>query len=143
MPGSPDSDPFRELQREMGRLLDALPGLQAWRIGHPFPAMNLMETADRYIITAELPGQESAGIELSVAGQSLTVRGERPSSPIRDDAYRRKERLTGAWSRTYNFPTRFDPERISAVLTRGVLVIELPKVEDVRVRRISVTMASE
>ena len=143
MPGSPDADPFRELQREMGRLLEAIPALQAWRVGHPFPAMNLLETADRYTITAELPGQESDNIELSVAGQSLTIRGVRSASNIRDEAYRRKERISGSWSRTYNFTTRFDPERISAVLTRGVLVIELLKIEEVRVRMISVTMTPE
>jgi HSP20 family protein len=143
MPGPSEPDPFRELQREMGRLLDALPALQAWRVGHPFPAMNLLETSDRYILTAELPGLTSNEIELSVAGQSLTIRGERSGAAVRDDAYRRKERGTGTWSRTYSFPTRVDAEGIAAVLARGVLVVELPKAEDVRVRRIAVTMTPE
>ena len=143
MPGPAEPDPFRELQREMGRLLDALPALQAWRVGHPFPAMNLLETADRYILTAELPGLTSADVELSVAGQSLTIRGERTGPAVRDEAYRRKERGTGQWSRTYSFPNRVDVGRISALMARGVLVVELPKAEEVPVRRITVTMTPE
>ena len=143
MAGPSDADPFRDLQREMGRLLEALPALQAWRVGYPFPAMNLLETTDRYIITAELPGQDPGHVELSVAGQSLTIRGVRAGTTVRDECYRRKERGSGAWSRTYNFPTRFDSERISAVLNRGILIVELPKIDDVRVRMISLTVVAE
>jgi HSP20 family protein len=143
MAGPPESDPFRELQREMGRLLEALPALQAWRVGHPFPPMNLLEAPDRYLLTAELPGLTSSDIELSVTGQSVTIRGERTNSLVRDEAYRRKERGHGTWSRTYSFPSRIDTNAISAVLARGVLVVELPKAEDVPVRRITVTMTPE
>ena len=49
-------DPFRELQREVGRLFESFEPLHNWRLHRAFPAINLYDAGDRYVLTAELPG---------------------------------------------------------------------------------------
>ena len=85
-------DPFRDLQREMGRLFETLEPFQPWHITRQFPAVNLYDASDRYVLTAQLPGMSSEDLELSITGETLTVRGERKRPEgVSDESYRRQE----------------------------------------------------
>ncbi len=70
-------DPFRDLQREVGRLFETLEPLQPWRVMRQFPAINLYDTGDRYVLSAQLPGMTPEEVELSITGETLTIKGER------------------------------------------------------------------
>jgi HSP20 family protein len=134
-------DPFRELQREMGRVIDSFGPWQGWRLPRHFPPLNLYDASDRYIVTVEVPGLTGDQIELSITGGMLTLRGDRlPPAHVADDQYRRQERPFGSWSRTLGLPSRIDGERVSATLAQGILTIELPKAEETRPRQIAVQM---
>src|SRR5437868_6130679 len=92
-------DPFRELHREMGRFFESFEPLQNWRVPRPFPAINLYDTDDRYVLTAELPGMASEDLDLTITGETLTLRGERKRPEgIEDESYRRQERQFGRWA---------------------------------------------
>jgi len=132
-------DPFRDLQREMGRLFESLDPLQPWRMTRPFPAINLYDARDRYILTAQLPGILPTEVELSITGETLTLRGERKRPEgVPDESYRRQERQFGRWARTVTLPDRVEGSQVSASFSQGVLTITLPKAESARPRHITV-----
>jgi HSP20 family protein len=105
-----------------------------------YPPMNLYDAGDRYVLTAQLPGMTSGDIELTITGETLTMRGERKRSEgIKDEQYRRQERPMGRWSRTVTLPDRVDNEQVSASFSSGILTIQLPKAAEARPRHIAVT----
>ena len=102
-------DPFRELQREMGRLFESLEPFRSARQVQNYPPLNLHDAGDRYLLSAQLPGMTPADIDLTITGETLTLRGERKRAEgVKDDSYRRQERPMGRWARTITLPDRVD-----------------------------------
>lgn len=133
-------DPFRDLQREMGRLFESLEPFQPWRLARQFPAINLYDSGDRYILTAQLPGSTPDDLELSITGETLTLRGERKRPEgVPDESYRRQERPFGRWSRTVTLPDRVDGALVTASFASGILTVTLPKAESAKPRHIAVS----
>jgi HSP20 family protein len=140
----PRWDPFRELQREMGRLLESLDPMHSARQIHRYPPLNLYDAVDRYILSVQLPGMAPSEIELTVTGESLTLRGERKRADgVKEDSYRRQERPTGRWSRTITLPERVESAQVGASLADGILTITFRKAESAQPRQITVTAAAQ
>jgi HSP20 family protein len=136
-------DPFHELQREVGRLFESLEPLQTMRLARQFPPVNLYDAGDHYVLTAPVPGMTPEELELSITGETLTLRGERKRSEgVTDESYRRQERPLGRWTRTVTLPDRVEGSQVGAAHSLGVLTVTLPKAESARPRHISVTAAS-
>jgi HSP20 family protein len=118
-------DPLRDLRAWQERLehLAAQHGT-AWA-----PPIDVYETDDRYVVTAEVPGLAREQIELAVKDNRLTIRGMRsggvPESASRH--YHQVERGHGSFERTFQFADPVHHERITADLREGVLTITLPK----------------
>jgi HSP20 family protein len=135
-------DPFEELQREMGRLFESLDPKNSTRQVHRYPPLNLYDAADRYILSVQLPGMEPSDIELTITGETLTLRGERTwAEGVKEDSYRRQERPMGRWSRTITLPDRVESARVGACLADGILTVTFPKAEAAQPRQIVVTAA--
>lgn len=133
-------DPYRELQREVGRIIESFDPFQVARRVQVYPPMNLYDDGDRYLLTAQLPGMTSGDIELTITGENLTVRGERKRNErMVHETFRRQERPMGRWSRTVALPERVDSDKISASFASGILTISLPKAAEARPRHIAVT----
>ncbi len=136
-------DPFRDLQREMGRLFETFEPFQPWLFTRQFPAVNLYDVSDRYVLTAQLPGMTPEDLELSITGETLTVRGERKRPEgVSDDSYRRQERQSGRWTRTVTLPDRVEGGSVTAGFSLGILTVTLPKAEGARPRQITVSASS-
>lgn len=118
-------DPLRDLRAWQERLerLAAQHGT-AWA-----PPIDVYETEDRYVITAEVPGLAREQVDLAVHDNRLTIRGTRsggiPESATRH--YHQVERGHGSFERTFQFADPVEQDRISADLREGVLTITLPK----------------
>ena len=137
-------DPFRDFQREVGRLFETLGPLQHWRLPQGVPPVNLYEVEDRYVLTTPLPGLLPEDVELSITGETLTIRGERKRSEgVAEENYRRQERVLGRWSRTITLPNRVETARIAAYFAHGLLTVEIPKAEQARPRQINVTSLAD
>ena len=133
-------DPFRELHREMERLIVSLDPFQSARRAQAYPPLNVHDAGDRYLLSMRLPGVTPADIELTIAGETLTIRGERKRPEgIKDESYRRQERPMGRWVRTITLPDRIDTTQVGALFADGILTVNLPKAETAKPRRISVT----
>lgn len=134
-------DPFRELRRlqdEMSRLVGALPPPSGSPAAVGFPAVNIYAGRDGIAVMAELPGVEAADLEIQARQDTLTIAGTRRPPAEMAEAYHRRERRSGAFSRTIQLPFRVDPERIEAHLENGVLRLSLQRPEEDKPRRIEI-----
>lgn len=106
---------------------------------HWRPAVDIKEEADRFLITADLPGVDPKDIEITMDNGVLTIKGERHSESTEGkDGYKRVERVSGAFYRRFSLPDTADAERIEATGKNGVLEVTLPKHEKVQPRKIEV-----
>lgn len=107
------------------------------------PAVDVFEEADSIRITAEVPGVKPEDIEISVAGNLLTIRGTKEQeAEERTERVHRYERMYGVFERTFTLPASVDPQSIKASYDNGVLTVVLPKTEKAKPRRIEVSGGS-
>lgn len=105
------------------------------------PAMEVTETADELLVTAELPGMTRENVEIFVEGSLLTLRGEKKEERTEDDRDRKVhvwERSYGTFTRSFTLPREIDSEKIRADFADGVLKLHLPKTEKARGRKIEI-----
>jgi HSP20 family protein len=127
-------DPLRDLLAIQHRPDRFAPGPAGW-----VPPVDLLETPDRYIITAEVPGLSREDVEIHMHEGRLTLSGTRRERGAAFEKYHRVERGHGTFSRTFQLPVPVDADRIVADLRDGVLTITCPKSTDPSARRIHVT----
>jgi len=135
--------PIQHLRREMDRLFGGVlsnVGDVSWPLtGRGRPAVNIWETDDALKVELEVPGVDSDQVELSVVGDELSIRVDRPDVEQEGTAYHRRERPVGAFARVLRLPVPVDADRVEAEMRHGVLTISLPKAESARPRKIQVT----
>jgi HSP20 family protein len=140
-PGSPESwTALDRLQRDMMRAFDRLGMGTGPARGTPFPPVNLYETAQGYVLTAEISGVKNENLEVTVEGERVTIRGERVIDYPSDGStsLHRRERQVGVFHRTFNLPEPADPEKAEALCRHGILMVRIPREESRQPRRISV-----
>jgi HSP20 family protein len=140
-------EPVRELnslQQEMNRLFstffDTPPGGNGGTMGRRWiPAMDLVETDEHYVLTADLPGLSQEDINLEFEGDVLTISGERKAEQTeRREGYYRLERASGAFSRSLTLPEGVDPDAVTATFDKGVLEVRIPKPEQRKPRKVAI-----
>jgi HSP20 family protein len=134
---------FDELRREIDGLLGSFgargrPGVATWRTPNVFPPVNLYDSADALVLTAELPGVNEQDLEVSVEGSQLVLRGQRTIEYPADASAHRRERQSGAFHRTVTLPFAVDGDKVEAGYRNGVLLLRLPKPGEQQRRQIPV-----
>lgn len=140
-------EPARELesiQQEMNRLFGSVFDAQAsrgssGRRGAWFPAMDLVETDDHFVLHADLPGVSEDDVKVELEDDVLTISGERKlEHEEKREGYRRIERASGTFSRSLTLPAGVDPASVQASFEKGVLEIKIPKPEQRKPHRVSI-----
>lgn len=131
------------LQEKMCRLFDEQLGTSGGRgeavSGHWSPAVDIYETAEQFVLVAEVPGISQEEIDLEINDDVLVLRGERPASTSEaSHSYHRLERPNGMFQRAFRLPAEVEPAGVAATCRDGVLSVVLPKREGPRARSISV-----
>lgn len=133
--------PLATLRSEMDRLFDgfwrglgaprgaeAPPRLFPGAFGAGCPSLDLVENAADYRLSAELPGMDPADVELTIADDMLTLRGEKKESrEEKTETFHLSERRFGSFQRSVPLPRGIDRDRIEARFDKGVLTVVLPK----------------
>lgn len=126
----------RSLWRDIDRLLNSG---SSPRVATTYPAMNVWANEESAIVTAELPGIVPDEINISVQGDTLSVRGRREHREMEEgEMYHRRERGSGSFSRTFQLPFQIEADRVEASYEKGVLQIKLPRAESDKPKRITV-----
>ena len=126
-------DPIRDLLAIQQRLDRFAPGPAGW-----VPAVDLHETEDQYVLTAELPGLQREDLHIHLQEGRLTISGVRRERELPCEQFHRVERGHGAFSRSFLLPVPVDTEQIIADLRDGVLTVTCRKSADPQARRIRI-----
>jgi HSP20 family protein len=102
-----------------------------WRRGRgdgwPVP-MDMTETEDSLVLTADVPGMDRDKLEITIRDNTLTIAGRYESEKKEEgeDVYFR-ERRAGSFRRSITLPAEVDEDNVTAELDNGVLKVTLPK----------------
>jgi HSP20 family protein len=107
------------------------------------PPMDLVETADQYVLRADLPGLSDGDVNVQLEDSVLTISGERKAEhEQQEEGYYRLERAFGAFSRSLTLPDGVDPDSVQAHFDRGVLEIRIPKPEQKKPKTVQITLSA-
>ncbi len=144
-----DSDPFALLDRRMNSLFGDFFGNRfpdVWgKAGDGFaPQIDLSDTGDELHITAELPGLDEKDVEVTLADNLLTLKGEKKEEVEEEkgDHYH-CERNYGYFERAVRLPNDVDPDKATAKFKKGVLQIAIPKKPEAQTTRRKLELVSE
>jgi HSP20 family protein len=142
----PRWDPFREvvtLREAMDRLFEDsfIParrrGVEGRERGFTLP-LDAYVTSDEIVIQANMPGVKPEEVEITLEGDTLTIKGERPA-PLENINYVLQERTFGKFQRTLNINVPVDANKAEARFENGLLTLVIPKTEAVKPKTIQVT----
>lgn len=103
------------------------------------PPVDIRETEDALLLTAELPGLSKDDVEITIEDHVLSLRGERKlEKDLQKESYHRIERAYGSFSRTFSLPTNVRTDEVNASFRDGVLHVEIPKAEEAKPRKITI-----
>jgi HSP20 family protein len=104
-----------------------------------YPAVDVLESKDSYLLRAELPGMNREDFNLEVKNGMLTISGERKFEELISGVqYRSVERVSGEFSRSFYLPQTVQQNGIQATYRDGILEIYVPKLEHAKARQITV-----
>lgn len=139
-------DPHRDLMRIQERMNNLFQETMSYRRGEEEiesgqwgPAVDIVETGDRIVLRADLPGVEQSDIEVRVDDNTLVLRGDRKLPPdLRPENVHRSERPHGPFLRSFSLPLNVDQAAIRATHKNGVLELTLPKKHEAKEKSIRV-----
>ncbi|MGO9122031.1 MAG: Hsp20/alpha crystallin family protein [Desulfomonilaceae bacterium] len=103
------------------------------------PAVDLSETDKEVVIKAEIPGIDPKNLEVSLAGDILTIKGEKKEEKEeKGEGFRSIERSFGSFSRSFTLPCKVNEDKIESKYKDGVLTLNLPKTEVVKKKAIQI-----
>ncbi len=103
------------------------------------PAVDIIENNDCYIINAELPGMNKDDVKITLENNLLTIRGEKKSEyDKKEENYHRVECNYGSFERTFSISGSIKANDIEAQYINGVLILTLPKAEEVKPKMVDI-----
>jgi HSP20 family protein len=141
------ANPFMSLQREIDRLFDdfsrGFPSFTDTGATALMPSMDVTETDKEIEISAELPGLEEKDVQVNVADNLLTIRGEKKAEKEQKDKnHRLVERSYGMFERRLELPDGVNADAIKASISKGVLKVTVPKPAPAQAKKIDVKSAA-
>jgi len=102
------------------------------------PAVNIYETTDEYILTADLPGLGKEDVRIKVEEGSLVIMGKIKYKELMNRKYVLNESEIGNYYRKFNISDSIDETKIEAKMENGQLSVSLPKHERVKPKIIEI-----
>ena len=141
-------DPYREMMvvrnrmdRRLNNELSVAPS--SWKSFKWSIALDVAESDDDYMVKASLPGINPDDLEITFSDNQLTIKGEVIEDQEQDEAhYHLRERRYGTFSRRLKLPSGIESDKIDAKYVDGVLELRLPKVEEIKPKKIAIKNGS-
>lgn len=104
------------------------------------PPVDIRETGDALILSAELPGMTRDNVDITLENNVLSIHGERKFEKDTEEGnYHRIERAYGTFSRSFTLPSNVDAEKVEARFDNGVLHVEVPKADEAKPRKVTIS----
>lgn len=133
---------FVSLRDAMDRLFeDSFIRPSQWVNGNGVFAVpvDLWETAEAYHLRADVPGLTPDDLDINATQDTITISGEvKADAPGENDAWLRRERRYGKFTRSFTLPLQIDANKIDATFENGTLHLVMPKADEVRPKQIKV-----
>lgn len=121
------------IQKETARAAD-----RTEQVEYRIPEVNIFETKEGYVLEAEMPGVNKDGLEITLEGAEITIIGRQANEVLNGEPLLRERSMTG-FRRVFELDPAIDTSKISAKMNQGVLTLTLPKTEEVKPRKITVS----
>jgi HSP20 family protein len=136
--------PWRELDEVTNRLARMFDDTGVRRYNGTLwaPQVNVAETADELVFTAELPGMSRDEVNIELEQNVLTISGEKTEERTEGDEERKYhlwERTYGSFHRSFTLPRPVNGDQATARFENGVLEIRLPKAPEAKGRKIEIS----
>jgi HSP20 family protein len=106
------------------------------------PPVDIYETENELVVKADLPDLQDKDIDVRVADNTLTIRGERKfEKGVHEDNYLRIERSYGSFTRSFSLPNTVSSENIRAEYHNGVLTLHMAKREESKPKQIKISVS--
>jgi HSP20 family protein len=107
-----------------------MPRIKFPELGEMAPSVDIYEEGGDIVLKAELPGMKKDEIDVNIAGDTVTISGEKKAEEKveRKDFYR-LERSFGSFTRKLRLPAEIQPDKAKASFHDGVLEVRIPKTE--------------
>ena len=103
------------------------------------PSVDVAETDEEITVTAELPGVEQKEVDITIADDVLTLKGEKKEEKeVKEKNYHRIERSYGSFQRSVSLPAGVQADKAKATYKNGILTITVPKVEEAKPKQIKI-----
>jgi len=104
------------------------------------PDFNVFETDKEFVIEAAVPGLEKKNFNIDVNDNLLTISSEIEVKEEKDvenksEKYHYRGFQYGSFKKTYSLPKNVDKERIEAKYKNGILTLEIPKDEEIKLSK--------
>jgi HSP20 family protein len=133
--------PWRELERvrsELDRLFEQ--GPEAGLGASELPRIDVWAGENGLKLVTQLPGLDAGDLDLSVVGDTLTLKGGRAEEDLPEGTtVHRRERQSGRFARTLQLPYEIESGEVQARLEHGLLEVDLPRARSQRPRKIAIT----
>lgn len=103
---------------------------------------HMKDTGEGYAIRLFVPGLDEKQLQLSLTEDVLTLKAERAVEAPKGYTTHRQERTPYTFSRTFSFPVKVDPEKVTAELKDGVLNVKVQKAAAAKPRTITIKNAA-
>lgn len=108
------------------------------------PSIDIYETENAIVLSAELPGVDEKNLEIKVENKSLSIKGERKlEKETKEENYHRIERSYGSFYRSFTVPNNVNLDKIEAEHENGVLKITMPKKPELKPKTIKILKPSK
>ena len=98
-----------------------------------FPKVDISETKDNFLITADLPGIDEKNVNITLDDGMLTIKGEKKTdTEDKQGEFYSRERSYGAFQRSFEVPETIDENKIGASFSNGVLTVKMPKTPEAK-----------
>lgn len=140
--------PWREMEREFERFFNhpMLPKSREWprfdewfrSAGLELPAVDVIDRDAEVVVRAQVPGMTAEDLDVTLAEQSLTLRGHKRTESEERGEFHRREISAREFVRTVALPAAVNPEKATASCKDGLLEITLPKMEPARKQKLAI-----
>lgn len=130
------SYPHAQLRRELDRLFGDFE--RSMTRSSP---ISFEDDGSNFVLRADVPGLTENDFQINVAGNTVTLKGERKLEGPQGYSVHRRERAEVRFDKSFELPARVDADKVSATLKHGVLTLTLPRAAEAQPRQISVKAA--
>ena len=103
------------------------------------PPLEMYEKDDKFVVRLELPGVNLEEMDISMVGDTLTIKGERKfKREVKEEEFHRCEMAYGSFARMITMPAAVDVEHIEATYEDGILEVSVPKGKEAKPSKIPV-----